>query len=187
MPHNLIGRNGFFAPPIRQGRRRFVQIFNRKICLPFNIRVKSGNFCLFFWRRFYFLIKCLLILLQVLGEFYSLTASKVGANGKLQWAWLRLAIQPTVKTVHAFNRCWFLLPQLLGKRNFFSFGRFFTSVGKIISKSSTSRLMPVATNASTDKKSLRRIWAEKALNPICLARNFKTFRASALSASAPSL
>lgn len=83
----------------------------------------------------------------------------------------------------------FWLVQFLGKRNFFSFGRFFTSVGVfgIISKSSASRLMQVATNASTDKKSPRRIWAEKTLNPICLARNFKTSRASALSASEPSL
>lgn len=49
------------------------------------------------------------MLLQVLGEFYSLTASKVGANGKLQWVWLGLAIQLTVKAVHAFNRCWLLV------------------------------------------------------------------------------
>lgn len=141
---------------------------------------------IFFGGDSIFLIKCLLTLLQVLGEFYSLTASKVGANGKLQWAWL------SSRRLRRYTRSiavGFWLVQFLGKRNFFSFGRFFTSVGVfgIISQNSASRLMPVATNASTDKKSPRRIWAEKTLNPICLARNFKTSRASALSASEPSL
>ena len=74
---------------------------------------------IFFGGDSIFLIKCLLTLLQVLGEFYSLTASKVGANGKLQWAWLGLAIQPTVKAVHAFNRCWFLVGSIPRKKKFF--------------------------------------------------------------------
>lgn len=28
-----------------------IQIFNRKICLPFNIRVKGGKFTLGYWRE----------------------------------------------------------------------------------------------------------------------------------------
>ncbi len=44
---------GAFCPTLSiwQERRHIIQIFNRKICLPFNIRVKGGKFTLGYWRE----------------------------------------------------------------------------------------------------------------------------------------
>ncbi len=52
---------GAFCPTLSiwQERRHIIQIFNRKICLPFNIRVKGGKFTLGYWRESIFLIEML--------------------------------------------------------------------------------------------------------------------------------
>lgn len=53
---------GAFCPTLSiwQERRHIIQIFNRKICLPFNIRVKGGKFTLGYWREsIFFLIEML--------------------------------------------------------------------------------------------------------------------------------